>query len=83
MGGAEAIKNQIWFTCSARALDAESGQEFIAIATNDGRVYSITVEGGGAQFVTDSAFTMSVTTPIVSMAMDVRSKILMLASGLG
>ena len=43
IGGADSVKNQIWFTCSVKAIDCDSGEEFIAVATNDGRVYSISV----------------------------------------
>ena len=81
--GADPISNRIWFTCSTKCYDVDSEQEFIALATNDGRIFSISVQGGGAQFVTDSAFTMGVATPIVAMACDQRSKVLLAATGTG
>ena len=68
--GADPITNRIWFTCCTKCYDEDSEQEFIALATNDGRIFTITVQGGGAQFVTDSAFTMGVATPIIAMACD-------------
>ena len=78
------ILNRIWFTSCSKVIDQDSGEEFIAVATNDGRVFSIQVRGGGAQFVTDSAFTiMDHAAPIVTMAYDLRSKVLLLATGLG
>ena len=42
------ILNRIWFTGCAKVLDQDSGEEFIAVSTNDGRVFSIQVQGGGA-----------------------------------
>ena len=81
--GADPIANRVWFTCSTKAVDADSQQEFIALATNDGRIFSITVEGGGAQFVTDCAFAMGLVTPIVAMAADPRSKVLLVGTGQG
>ena len=79
----DPIANRIWFTCSAKCYDEDSQQEFIALATNDGRIFSITVQGGGAQFVTDCAFTMGLATSIVAMACDQRSKVLLVATGTG
>lgn len=81
--GVDPITNRIWFTCSTKCVDEESEEEFIALATNDGRIFSVTVQGGGAQFVTDCAFTMGVATPIISMAFDQRSKVLLAATGTG
>ena len=77
------IANRIWFTSCAKVFDQDSGEEFIALSTNDGRVFSIQVQGGGAQFVTDNAYTTTSAVPIVAMACDPRSKVLMLATGLG
>lgn len=53
------IANRIWFTGCAKVYDQDSGEDFIAVATNDGRIFSIQVQGGGAQFVTDTAYTTS------------------------
>ena len=64
-------------------MDEDSGQDYILLATNDGRIFSITVQGGGAQFVTDCAFTMSLATPIMALVTDPRSKVLMIATGEG
>lgn len=75
--------NRIWFTCSARVVDPDSLEEFIAVATNDGRCFSIQVKGGGAQFVTDWAYMLPEATAIVAIAYDPRSHVLLLATGMG
>ena len=45
---ADPIQNRVWFTCCEKAYDKETEEEFIALATNDGRIFSIQVQGGGA-----------------------------------
>ena len=41
--------NKFWFTCSTKAV-GENGEDFIALATNDGRIYKIQVDRSGIQF---------------------------------
>ena len=77
------ILNRIWFTSAAKVVDQDSEEEFIAVATNDGRIFSIQVQGGGAQFVTDCAYTTAQALPIVTLSADPRTKVLLAATGLG
>ena len=30
-----------WFTCASKAYDFDSGEEFIAVATSEGRIYKL------------------------------------------
>jgi len=73
----------VWFTCSAKAYDHETGEEFIVVATNEGRFYRVKVGAGGAQFTKEVAFTMGLITPITAMVADAKSKHLLIAQGNG
>jgi len=72
-----------WFTCSSLAYSTDSGEEFIAVATSDGKIFRVSVQGGGASFTKEQSFTMGLTDAIMSMASDPKSKTLAVASGSG
>lgn len=40
--------NDVWFTCSSKAYDFETQEEFLAVATNEGRIFRVEFRGGGA-----------------------------------
>jgi hypothetical protein len=75
--------NDVWFTCSEKAYDFQSGEEFIAVATNEGRFYRVKIGAGGAQFTQEVAFTMGIISPITAIASDYKSHHLLIAQGSG
>ena len=36
-----ATLNEVWFTCSSKAYDFDTNEEFIAVATNEGRIFKV------------------------------------------
>ena len=79
----EDISYTIWFSCSSLAYSTDTGEEFIAVATSDGKIFRLSVQGGGASFTKEQSFTMGITDAILSMASDPKSKTLAVASGSG
>ena len=60
-----------WFTCASVAYCGDA--EFLAIGTNDGRIFRVDVQNQGASFTHDIAFTMGLCNAIMSMASDPKS----------
>ena len=52
------LNNIIWFSSVSTAYSGTTGEEFLALATSDGRILRIDVEGGGANFTKEVGFTM-------------------------
>ena len=52
------LNNVIWFSSVSVAFSSTTGDEFLALATSDGRILRINVEGGGANFTKEVGFTM-------------------------
>ena len=71
-----------WFTCSSKAYDFDSGEEFIAVATNEGRIYKLKEQVPG-QFTKEIAFTMGIISPITTMTSDSKSRHLLIGLGGG
>ena len=39
--GKEGALPDKWFTCASKAYDLDSGEEFIAVATSEGRIFKL------------------------------------------
>ena len=77
-----AALSDVWFTCSSKAYDFDTSEEFIAVATNEGRIFKVK-ESVPGQFSKDIGFTMGIINPIVTMTSDVKSRHLLVGSGGG
>ena len=77
-----AALNDIWFTCSSKAYDFDTSEEFIAVGTNEGRIFKVK-ESVPGQFTKEVGFTMGIINPIVTMASDAKSRHLLVGSGGG
>ena len=71
-----------WFTCASKAYDFDSGEEFIAVATSEGRIYKLKEQVPG-QFTKEIAFTMGIISPITTMISDAKSRHLLIGLGGG
>ena len=80
--GQEGQMADKWFTCSSKAYDFDSGEEFIAVATNEGRIYKLKEQVPG-QFTKEIAFTMGIISPITTMTSDAKSRHLLIGLGGG
>jgi hypothetical protein len=73
---------EVWFTSAAKGF-TQSGNEFIAVGTSDGRIYRITPENDGVNFSKTLAFTTSISIPITGIVADSKSRTLGMINGRG
>ena len=73
----------MWFSCASVSYSTDTGDEFLAVATNEGKIFRVEVQGSGANLSHSVAFVMGLSNAIISMASDPKSKILCLCTGLG
>lgn len=73
---------EVWFTSAAKGF-TQSGVEFIAVGTSDGRIYSITPENDGVNFSKSIAFTTSISIPITGIVADTNARTLAMINGRG
>jgi hypothetical protein len=73
----------VWFTSCTLASYSDSGEQFIAVSTNEGRIFAVEVQSGGVSFNKDIGFTLGISDAILDLTYDPKTKYLGLATGTG
>ena len=60
----------------------QTGEEFIILGSNNGRIHQVLVQGGGTQFVVDELF-KPLDQPILALTSDAKTKVTLVATAKG
>ena len=82
-GKSTAKDQSVWFTCCCLAQFADSKEQFIAVATNDGHVFSVELLPGRKNFQQNEGFVVKNSEAILGMSFDLISQKFALATPSG